>query len=378
VTDQISIYLPSLAGGGAERVMVTLANALASRGEAVDLVVARAAGVYASEISSEVRVFDLGARGVIASMPNLIRYLREQRPQVLMSAMSHANVVAAWAVVLSGDSTRLVVSEHANLSQTMKHVKGFRMWLLRKAMRRSYARAASVVAVSEGVATDLAQALGRPPNTVTVIYNPIDLDRVRRLCTSAVDHPWFAEAEPPVIIAAGRLTQQKGFSTLLPAFSKLRQAQEARLIILGEGDQRPELEELVRELGLKGDVAVPGFVANPFAYMRAAALFVLSSTWEGFGNVLVESMACGTPVVSTDCPSGPAEILAGGKWGRLVPVGDVDALSNAMMAALRERNHPDVKARAAEFGLDQAVRAYLRLLRPERVARELNVTSPSS
>jgi glycosyltransferase involved in cell wall biosynthesis len=170
--------------------------------------------------------------------------------------------------------------------------------------------------------------------------------------------------EPPVILGVGRLTVQKDFPTLIRAFARVRQKRNARLLILGEGELRSELNALVAELGLQADVALPGFVENPFVFMRHASLFVLSSAWEGFGNVLVEAMACGMPVVSTDCPSGPAEILQNGKWGRLVPVGDVQALSEALLATLEESTHPDVAARAAECSVDRAVEGYLRVRLP--------------
>jgi glycosyltransferase involved in cell wall biosynthesis len=167
---------------------------------------------------------------------------------------------------------------------------------------------------------------------------------------------------PPVILAVGRLTLQKDFPTLIRAFARLRARRSARLVILGEGELRDELEALVAELGLTADVALPGFVDNPFSWMRGSALFVLSSAWEGFGNVLVEAMACGTPVVSTDCPSGPAEILENGKWGRLAAVGDAEALARAIAEALDDPNPPDVRARAAFFSVERSVDAYLAIL----------------
>lgn len=233
-------------------------------------------------------------------------------------------------------------------------------------MKRMYPSADGIVAVSAGVADDLAQIINIPRCRVSVVYNPIFSNNIPELSKAQVDHAWLSRGQPPVIMAVGRFTQAKDFSNLIRAFSVLRKKTVARLIILGEGDLRESLEAVVSDLDLSNDVAFPGFVQNPYAWMSKAALFVLSSAWEGFGNVLVEAMACGTPVVSTDCPSGPAEILENGKWGDLVPVGDINALAEAMAAALDSREHPDVAARAADFSVDQAVHGYLKAMGIEK------------
>ncbi|NLO89188.1 MAG: glycosyltransferase, partial [Clostridia bacterium] len=188
----------------------------------------------------------------------------------------------------------------------------------------------AVVAVSQGVADDLVKTTGLMRELIKVIYNPIVTPELLEKAKESIGHPWFKPGQPPVILSAGRLTAAKDFPTLIHAFARVRAERLARLMILGEGEERPNLESLVRELGLESDVSMPEFVENPYAYMARAAVFVLSSAWEGFGNVLVEAMAVGTPVVSTDCPSGPAEILEGGKWGKLVPVGDVEKLAKAL------------------------------------------------
>ena len=359
---KVALYLPSLRGGGAERVMVTLANGFAERGYVVDLVLARAEGPYLPEVASGVRIVDLGARGVVASLPGLVRYLRRERPGAMLSALNHANVIALLARRFAGVPTRLAVSEHAHLSLSLSVEPSRRGWLMPWFMRHTYPWVDGVVAVSGGVADDLAQAIGLPRQRIAVVYNPVVTDNMLASAEAPLDHPWFAPGEAPVVLGVGRLTTQKDFGILLRAFAKLRAQRPARLMILGESELRPALEALARQLGIDVDVALPGFTDNPYAYMRRAALFVLSSRFEGFGNVLAEAMACGTPVVSTDCPSGPAEILEGGKWGRLVPVGDVEALAEAMLATLTETRHPNVARRAANFGVDQAVDGYLRVL----------------
>jgi len=197
-----------------------------------------------------------------------------------------------------------------------------------------------------------------------VIYNPVVTPSLKSLATAPVDHPWIGTNQPPLVLAVGRLTAQKDYPTLLRAFAKVRSRRNCRLIILGEGELRDSLEALTSQLGIADSVQLPGFADNPFAWMSKASLFVLSSAWEGLPNVLIQAMACGTPVVSTDCPSGPAEILENGKWGRLVPVGDEVALAEAMDRALEDKVFPDVAVRATYFSLDSALNEYYSAIFP--------------
>lgn len=229
-------------------------------------------------------------------------------------------------------------------------------------MRWVYPWADSVVAVSQGVADDLVRTLGIDATRVKVIYNPVVDETLFDKAKQPLEHPWFKQGEPPVVLAVGRLTEQKDFETLIRAFAVVRAKRVVRLLILGEGELRFQLETLVNQLGLKDDVALPGFVANPFGYMARASVFVLSSRWEGLPTVLLEAMACGAQVVSTDCPSGPREILEDGKWGLLVPVENVSTLAQAITLKLDEFEGPDVKRRAMDFGADQAVQKYFRLM----------------
>ncbi len=341
--------------------MVTLANGFAERGFGVDLVVAGAEGPYARDVAPTVNVVDLRAQRVIGSVPALARYLRRERPKAMLSAVCHANVAAVWAREWSGTGTRLAVSEHG-LARSRQQTRTIRSRFLPALMRRAYPRADAVVAVSQGVADDLAGSIGLPRSRIRVVYNPIVTERLLALSRLPVRHPGFSTGAPPVVLAAGRLTAEKGFSSLIRAFAQLRAARPARLVILGEGELRAELQTLVAQVGLEADVLLPGFVDNPYAWMRHASVFVLSSLWEGFGNVLVEAMACGAPVVSTDCPGGPAEILENGRWGSLVPVGDEAAMAAAIAAALDAPEHPDVTRRARDFSVAQAVDGYLAAL----------------
>ncbi|MHC2996426.1 glycosyltransferase [Tepidiphilus sp. HLB4] len=362
-TERLTIFLPSLRGGGAERVMVTLANAFAERGYATDLVLAAAEGPYLKDVSDQVRVVDLHAGRVSKALLPLARYLRRERPRAMLSAMNHANVVAIAARMLARVPCRLVVSEHTTISISAARAQGAVAKAVYALVPWAYRRADAIVAVSRESAADLERFARLPAGSVRAIYNPFDLDRIRRLAAEPLDHPWFAPGQPPVVLAIGRLTEPKDFPSLIRAFAAIRSCRPARLLILGEGELRGELEALVRSCGLTADdVQMPGFVANPFAYLSRCAVFVLSSRWEGLPGVLIEALACGAPVVSTDCPSGPREILEGGRWGRLVPVGDVEALADAMVATLDEKTHPDAMARTAEFGVGKAVEHYLKVL----------------
>jgi glycosyltransferase involved in cell wall biosynthesis len=195
-----------------------------------------------------------------------------------------------------------------------------------------YPWADAIVAVSKGVADDLARVARLPRDRIKVIYNPVVTEALFRKAEEPLEHPWFLSGCPPVILGVGRLTAAKDFPTLIRAFARVRESQLARLLILGEGEKRDSLEKLVRELRLERDVSMPGFMDNPYAYMRKSSIFVLSSCWEGLPNVLIEAMACGCQVISTNCPSGPEEILRGGHYGKLVPVGDAEALAKAILA----------------------------------------------
>lgn len=360
----LAIYLPSLTGGGAERIMVTLANEVAQKGYAVDLVVALAEGPFLEDVSPKVRVVDLKSKRVLTSLPGLVRYLRRERPKSMLSAMNHANVIAILATRLSGCGTRLLVSEHENLSLALSRKISWRTRIVLSLMRRIYPWADGVIAVSFGLRDDLVQLFGLSPEKVSVIYNPIVTPSLLEQAREPVDHPWFNADATPVILGAGRLTVQKDFATLVRTLAKVREKQDCRLVILGEGELRNELQVLVDSLGLQAHVLLPGFAKNPFAWMAHADVFVLSSVWEGFGNVLAEAMACGTPVVSTDCPSGPAEILENGKWGRLVPVGDASAMAEAILETLSafSPTSEELATRAMAFGSSVIADQYIELL----------------
>jgi glycosyltransferase involved in cell wall biosynthesis len=359
---RLAVFVPSFRGGGAERVMLALARGFAGRGVAVDVAVAQNVGPNVPAADELFRVVDLRAGRALAALPGLARYLRREAPAVMLSALPHANVIAVWARALARASTRIVVSEHTtpSLSAALGTHRGAR--LLPYFMRRSYPKADAVVAVSDGVADDTAAFLHVERTAITRIYNPIVSGRLEALAAEPLDQPWFAPAAPPVVLGVGRLTAAKDFGTLIRAFAELRKRRAARLLILGEGEERGPLTALARELRVHEDVALPGFDDNPFRYMRRAGAFVLSSRWEGLGNALVEAMACGAPVVSTDCPNGPREILEGGRHGRLVPVGDYAALAGAIEACLAGPAPPTAIQRAGAFSVEAALDRYAGVL----------------
>lgn len=361
----VSVFLPALAGGGAERAMLHLAQGFVQRGVKTDLVVAEAEGAYLSTVPAQVRLIDLQARSpvVVSKTLALRRYLQQEQPDVLLSALDIAGS-ATWAKRWAGVSTRVVMCVQTNLSQQFQDHQPHTIGRLRpQLVRWFYPLADEIVAASKGVADDLARLANLPVDRVQVIYNPVISPEIRARMQDSIDHPWFAPGAPPVVLGVGRLVSQKDFATLIQAFAQLRQQRSARLMILGEGNQRSQLEALVQQLGLGEEVALPGFVENPYAYMARSSVFALSSIFEGFGNVVAEALAAGTPVVSTDCESGPAEILADGEYGKLVPVRDPAALADAIAAMLNQPRRSEVlQQRAAAFSIDAITDQYLQVI----------------
>ena len=296
----------------------------------------------------------------------LARHLRQERPDVLLTALVHVNVAALLAGLLAPCSTRVVVTEHNQISRNIPPNPSATLRLAYRLVPFLYPRAAQIIAVSDGVADDLARFAGLNRNRTRCSPEPgRHPGSGRALGPAGRSSLVLAGISSPVILGVGRLSAlEKDFATLLRAFALVRSQRKARLIILGEGSYRGDLERLVGELGIDADVHLPGFADNPFAYMAKASLFVLSSKFEGLPGALIEAMACGTPVVATDCPSGPRELLENGALGALVPVGDPATLSTAIEHAL---DHPvpaaRLRAKASEFTVDHAVDRYLALLR---------------
>jgi glycosyltransferase involved in cell wall biosynthesis len=380
-TRHIAIFMYQLTGGGAQRRALVLANALAARGHRVDFVLISAQTRFRDELSPAVRLLclespewgGLHARlhrllpyrwvRVYLGMLPLIRYISRERPAVLLSAANRVTLAAVLAWRLAGRPLPLVLRASnyplANLD-LWPPLRGAVRQYLRWLANRIYPDADAVIAVSDGVAEAIIRLTGLSRARITTIYNPVVDAALLEKTREPIEHPWFAPGEPPVVLSVGRFRIQKDFPTLIRAFALVRRARPARLMILGDGTQRRALESLVKSLGLGSDVALPGYAENPLPRMRRASVFVLSSAWEGLPGVLIEALAAGCPVVSTDCPSGPSEILDRGAYGPLVPSRDPDALAQAILSVLE--NPPDrerLRRRAELFSVDVAVDKYL-------------------
>lgn len=355
--------MPSLLGGGGQRVTLNLAHGIAACGYNVDLVLAQAEGSFMAEVRKSVRVVDLKASRALTSLPALVRYLRRERPEAMLSVFNYTNIIALWAWRLAGVRTRLFVTEHNTVSQEAGNASSWRGRLMPRLIKRFYPWANGIVAISKGVGDDLAQSTNISRERITVIYNASVVGaEVAKKAQSPMDHPWFKSGQPPVLLAVGRLNVQKDYPTMIQAFARVRQTRSVRLLILGEGRQRPMLEALIQELGLEQDVSLPGFVANPYAFMARASLFVLSSRWEGLPTVLIEALCCGTPAVSMDCPSGPREILRNGQYGQLVSVGDAGGLARAIETALDDKAPSPPSESWQPYDLKNTVNQYINLL----------------
>ena len=363
IKPRLAFFLPGLYDGGAERVVLNLASGIAAKGYPVDLVLARAEGPYLPQVPERVRVVDLKARRVLSSGPALAAYARRERPAALLSAL-FANIVALWARRMAGFPKRLLISEHNTLSSVVHNQRDLRWKIYPRIAGWFYPWADDIIAVSKAIADDLARTTTISRERIQVVYNPVVTPELLRKANEPLRHAWFGPGEPPVIVGLGRFTTQKGFDVLIRAFSLLRQHRSARLLILGEGALRTELQALVHELGLEADVSLPGFVQNPYPYVKQASLLVQPSRWEGLPTVLIEALYLGTPIVATDCPGGTREILMNGKYGRIVPTDAPDALAAAMEETLENCTLPPPESwrpYESEFVVDR----YLKLLLEE-------------
>jgi glycosyltransferase involved in cell wall biosynthesis len=355
----IAFLLPDLRGGGAERVAVRLMRHFRAAGHKVEFVVMQRAGELLHEVPDDVRIVELGATRVRNAIGPLVRYFRENKPDAVQARMWPLTVVAILARALTRSRTRLVVSDHAALS---RHFAGrrFALAVVSKSIRFFYPKADARLVVAEALADDLAGLAGLRRDAFTVIYNPVDAPPVPLEVPPAIEQLW-GDAQKR-IVTVGSLKAQKNHALLIRSFARLDRA-GAKLMIVGSGPLEAELKRLAASLGIADRVILPGFTPDPWPYYASADLFVLSSDYEGYPNVLVEAMRCGLAVVSTDCESGPREILDGGRYGRLVPVGDEKALAEAMAAELAGPHDPDlVRKRAEELSGANTAERYLDLL----------------
>ena len=336
---------------------------MAASNRKVDLVLVRGEGQYLSNVPANVNLAVLNKRRVSDAIAALASHIRATRPDAVLSALTHMNIAAIMAARVSGAAPRIVVSERNQISEKSRGTMNWRQRTTYGAVRWLYPAADAVVAVSRGVARDLETFGKLSAAKLHVIHNPVFDSEIDALAKEEPAHPWLRDRYPPVVLAVGRLHRQKGFDVLLRAFALARAQVNCRLVIAGEGAEREKLFALARELGVADNFSLPGFCANPFALMARASVFVLSSRWEGFPNALVEAMACGARVVATDCPSGPREILDGGRYGRLVPVDDAQGLAAALIEGLAARRGTAVaRAHAQGFSVDAATARYLDVL----------------
>ncbi|MCW5730783.1 MAG: glycosyltransferase [Alphaproteobacteria bacterium] len=389
---RIAIVVHRLGGGGDQRTAIILANALAQRGFAVDLLSSRVLEKSAQRVRPGVRLLTLPESGWIASrllalradwagiganfralasaekvlpgfrmMPAIAGYFREWRPDAIYAVGPIMGLACLFARRLSQTAGRLVMSERVAWGGWED--REVRAGRIVRAVRRAYLAADHVVSVSAGLADDIARRLDIPRERIAVTYNPVNLPVLGAMAAEEVEHPWFLDRSVPLILGVGRLSKQKDFATLVRAIAEVRRTRRVRLALIGDADrtgkdrkERARLLDLAGELGLGDDLTLIGFQSNPYRFMARASMLVSSSRMEGLSNVVLESLACGTPVVGTDCPFGTAEILGGGSYGRLVPVGDHPAMAEAILATLDNPPSPaTLIARARQFDFEDWV-----------------------
>jgi glycosyltransferase involved in cell wall biosynthesis len=360
---KITFFLPSLVGGGVEKVFVTLANGLSKNNYSVDFVLSNAMGVHLSALDKEINVINLGKTHVATSFWGLTRYLRANQPPVIITGLSNANAAALLASRFFSRSTKTIITQHINWSQVLINNPSSKEVLVYYLSKYLYPLATRIVGISAGITNEIHNMRNIDPRKIVCIYNPVVTTQMLEFAKQQPHHKWFAKKNEPILIGAGRLEQQKDFETLIRAFHKVQSQIACKLIILGEGSERKKLERLIHDLNLTHRVELPGFFSNPYSFIAHADLFVLSSRYEGLPTVLIEAIGCKTPVVSTNCLSGPAEILDEGKYGKLVDVGNVDALAEAIIETIQKPLDKDfLMERAQLFSAENAINAYSDLI----------------
>lgn len=356
---KIALFSGGFLGGGAEASTISLANEFAQRGHCVSLIIKMNEGPLAALISEKVEVIDLDAASHKVAIYRMARVIKSRKFDFLMSGTPNMNITASLAKAFSWNKgTKLILVERMNFREFRKVQPSMWSEILLPIL---YPKADKVVVLSSGLREIVIQDLKCKPEDVVVIPNGFPLSQIRLASRDGVRHAWLDDQSVPVIVSAGRLRVIKDYGTLLEAFALVRLNRPCRLILIGEGPELENLRALSRRLGIEADVCFAGFQMNPFSFFARADLFVVSSKSEAFSRVLVEAMACGVPVVSTDC-GGPREILENGRFGRLVPVGDVSALADAMEATLTQgADRSELVCRAQDFSIEKVADAYLQM-----------------
>jgi glycosyltransferase involved in cell wall biosynthesis len=356
MSTKVTLFIGDLSIGGAERVTVNLANQLAENGYQVEVVVVSRQGELVTDLVSDVQFTVLPADRMRWAVIPLVKHLRSSQPDIVISLLTPANIIMILSVKLSMTSPQIIATEHGKKLDE-DSVSTQRDLILAKYL---YKYADDIVGVSKGVSQDIIKWANIDPNKVTTIYNPTISEELIASDSSIPSQLESRQNGSKIILSAGRHVEQKDFQTLIRSFAKLlADYSNIRLVILGEGELTPEYKRLSNELGVQEKVTFPGFVDDPFQYMRHADVFALSSRWEGLSLVLIEAMACGTPVISTDCPSGPAEVLKNGEYGELVPVGDSEAMKNGLKNTLENPLSAEkLRERARDFSIERSTKQY--------------------
>ena len=364
VCPHVALYLPNLHGGGAERAFVELAKEFVALGVRVDLVLSHRSGPYVDEVPRAIRILDLGTRRRIRSLVRLAGYLKHERPDVLLAGGDVSNAVALLASVVAGVRERCVIGQRSMMRPVWRIQRPVTWLLWFWVLRALYARSRIVICNSTAAYAEMINDVGIPETRCAVIHNGVDVERIQRLAQEEADDPWFASPARPLLISVGSLIPVKDMATVLHAFALVQRSHASNLLILGEGEERSRLESLASELGIVHVMQMPGFVKNPFSWISRARVLISASLTEGCPNVIQQALACNTSIVATDCPGGTAEILEHGKWGRLVPMRDPEAMASAIVATLEDPDPPDGRLRAADFDSRRCAEEYLRLLLP--------------
>ena len=367
VRKKITFFIPNLEMGGAERVTVNIVNSLDKKPYNLSLILAQKTGVFVRELPEDVHIFNLGTYSYVKIFLKLTKYFREEQPDIFISVFPIFTVISILAKIFCGSKAKIIIVEHRVFSGTGIYAKTFlkRIFLTHVVplfMRVLYPNSMAIVCVSNGVANDISKITGLK-SKIETIYNPITYPGIYDLAKEPVDHPWILSKKIPVILAVGRLVEAKDYPNLLTAFSLIVSKKPAKLLILGDGGEKEKLKALANMLGIANKVDFLGFQKNPYKFMAKADIFVLSSIYEGFPTVVVEAMTCGAPVVSTDCQSGPNEIIKNGKNGLLVPVRDSRALADNIIRlldnnSLREKFSEESKIRAEDFTINKEIKEY--------------------
>lgn len=358
----ITFFLQNLDGGGAERAIVSLASSIVALGHKVTLVVGDANSDYRMEVSDQIQLVDFQTRSPIVIFKQLIIFLREVQPAVVMSALDFPNIILVAAARLAGFKGKLVVSQRAVVEASLGDAGAVRRLITILLLRVCMPRANVAISNSHAAAKELVTRLKVPAEKVFTIQNAIDGERVRHLAIEAPKEADVPLHQNPMIVSVGSLTPRKDMATLVKAFAIVRAKRLAKLAILGKGPEQAHLQRLIKEHGITNDVILPGFDRNPYRWLARASVFVSASHGEGFPNAIAEALALGCQIVATDCPGDTADLLGYGKWGRLTAIGDVHGMAETINAAIDNPLTTDGKIRAMDFAPAAITKAYLNVL----------------